>query len=105
MKIYPYHGRDSNSKHKNTPNKISKTIKWKKTEDQVEQIKDTIIEVLKKHGVKRAALFGSVVRGEATKESDVDLLVEFEEGKSLLDLAGLKIEIEKLLKEGGCSYL
>jgi len=79
--------------------------KMEKTENQVERIKDTIIEVLKKHGVKRAALFGSVVRGEATKESDVDLLVEFEEGKSLLDLAGLKIEIEKLLKEGGCSYL
>jgi len=38
------------------------------------------------------------VRGKATKESDVDLLVEFEEGKSLLDLADLKIEIEELLK-------
>ena len=69
-----------------------------KTENQVGQIKNTIIEVLKKHGVKRAALFGSVVRGKATEENDVDLLVEFEEGKSLLDLAGLKIEIEKLLK-------
>jgi len=55
--------------------------------------------------VKRAALFGSVVRGEATEKSDIDLLVEFEEGKSLLDLADLKIEIEELLKEGGCSYL
>jgi len=72
--------------------------KMEKTESQVEQIKNTIIEVLKKHGVKRAALFGSVVKGEATEKSDVDLLVEFEEGKSLLDLAGLKIEIEELLK-------
>jgi len=85
----------ANTKH--TKQK-DQTIKWKKTENQVEQIKNTIIEVLKKHGVKRAALFGSVVRGEATKESDVDLLVEFEKGKSLLDLAGLKIEIEELLK-------
>jgi len=66
---------------------------------QGEGIKESISAVLKKYGVKRAALFGSIARGEATEESDIDLLVEFEEGKSLLDLAGLKLELEDLLRK------
>jgi len=65
--------------------------------NQIEKIKDTIIEVSEKHDVKRAALFGSIVRGEATEESDIDLLVEFEGRKSLLDLAGLKLELQESL--------
>lgn len=65
--------------------------------DQIEEIKDTLIKLLKKYGVKRAALFGSIVRGEATKGSDIDLLIEFEGRKSLLDLVGLKLELQELL--------
>lgn len=46
-------------------------------------------------GVKRAALFGSYARGDATKDSDIDLLIEFRgKNKSLLDLAELKINLE-----------
>ncbi len=67
-------------------------------EDQIEEIKKTLIEVLRKHGVKKAALFGSIVRGEATEESDIDLLIEFEGRKSLLDLAGLKLELQEILR-------
>ncbi len=67
-------------------------------EDQIEEIKKTLIEVLRKHGVKKAALFGSIVRGEATEESDIDLLIEFEGRKSLLDLAGLKLDLQELLR-------
>ena len=51
-----------------------------------------------RYGVRKAALFGSIVRDEATEDSDIDLLVEFEPGKSLLDLAGLKSELERTLK-------
>lgn len=58
---------------------------------------ERIIDILRKNGVKRAALFGSIVRGEMTDESDVDLLVEFENRASLLDLSGLKIELEDAL--------
>jgi predicted nucleotidyltransferase len=53
--------------------------------------------VLKRFGVKRASLFGSSARGEDREDSDIDILVEFEVGKSLLDLAGLKIELEEVL--------
>jgi predicted nucleotidyltransferase len=55
---------------------------------------------LKRFGVKRASLFGSLARGEDREDSDIDILVEFEAGKSLLDLAGLKIELESFSAEG-----
>ncbi|TET89648.1 MAG: hypothetical protein E3J35_09575 [Methanomassiliicoccales archaeon] len=64
----------------------------------IDEIKDIIVKVLEKYRVKRAALFGSVVRGEATKESDIDLLIEFEGRRSLLDLAGLRLELQELLR-------
>ena len=64
---------------------------------KINQIKKKILPILKKNDIKRASLFGSVVRGEATEESDIDLLVEFKGEKSLLDLAGLKIELEEML--------
>ena len=53
---------------------------------------------LHKHQVKRASLFGSVVRGEDTEDSDIDLLVEFDGRKSLLDLVGLKLDLEDTLQ-------
>jgi len=65
--------------------------------NEIEEIKGIIIEALRKHGVRRASLFGSVVTGEATANSDIDILVEFEGRKSLLDLVGLKMELEDLL--------
>lgn len=66
--------------------------------NQIDEIKKVLLEVLRKYEVKRAALFGSIVKGEATAESDIDLLVEFEGRKSLLDLAGLKLELQELLR-------
>jgi len=68
-------------------------------ESQIDQLKKTLIDVLKRHDVKKAALFGSVVRGEATEESDIDLLVEFKGRKSLLDLAGLQLELQESLRK------
>ena len=58
-------------------------------------MKKTMLTVLKKHGVKKAALFGSVARRVATEDSDIDVLVEFGDGKSLLDLAGLKLDLQE----------
>ena len=53
--------------------------------------------ILKKYGVTRAGIFGSVVRGEARKDSDIDILVKIESRMSLLDFAGLKLELEEAL--------
>jgi len=65
--------------------------------EQAKEIKKVIIDTLKKSDVKKASLFGSVVRGDFTEKSDVDLLVEFKGKKSLLDLVRLKIKLEELL--------
>lgn len=63
----------------------------------IEEIKDKILPILKKYGVKRAGIFGSVARGESTEESDIDILVEIEGRMSLLEFAGLKLELEEIL--------
>lgn len=62
--------------------------------DQIQPVREMIIDILRRNGVKRASFFGSIVRGEMTEDSDVDLLVEFEGKKSLLDLVHLKNELE-----------
>ncbi|MBN1455464.1 MAG: nucleotidyltransferase family protein [Methanomicrobia archaeon] len=67
-------------------------------EEQLKELKTAIVAVLKQHEVKKAALFGSFARGEATEESDIDLLVEFEGRKSLLDLAGLQLDLQDTVK-------
>lgn len=54
-------------------------------------------EILLRHGVTRAGIFGSFSRGEADETSDVDLLVEVPRGTTLLDMAGLGIELEEAL--------
>jgi predicted nucleotidyltransferase len=53
--------------------------------------------VLKRYGVLRASVFGSRARGDATPGSDLDLLVEFEEGRTLFDLLALRLELEEVL--------
>ena len=66
--------------------------------EQAIQIKNRILNALRQNDVSRASLFGSVVRGELTEDSDIDILVEFKGKKSLLDLVGLKQELEEILK-------
>lgn len=57
---------------------------------QIDNYKSLILPILKKFGVLKASLFGSIARNELTKDSDIDILVEFQEDKSLLDLVGLQ---------------
>lgn len=58
------------------------------------EVKQKIVLILKRHQVSRAAIFGSQVTGGATENSDLDILVEFEGNKSLLDLVALKLDLE-----------
>ena len=68
--------------------------------NDIAKIKKKIVPILKSHDVKKAAVFGSFVRGENNKNSDIDILIEFrKDDKSLLDLVGLKLELEKKLSE------
>lgn len=61
----------------------------------LEQIKKKALPILKEAGVKKSSIFGSYVRGDQTRSSDVDILVELPEGSSLLDLIGLEMELKK----------
>ena len=58
-----------------------------------------IIPILKKYGVLRASLFGSVVRGDTHKNSDVDILVKVPKNKSLFDMMDIQFELEDALKK------
>jgi len=66
-------------------------------QDLVRSKRSDILRIAARHGATRVRLFGSVARGEAGEQSDVDFLVEMERGRSLLDRAALMLELETLL--------
>jgi len=57
-----------------------------------------ILQIAARHGARKVRVFGSVARGSARRGSDVDFLVDMEEGRSLLDHAALILDFERLLK-------
>jgi uncharacterized protein len=59
--------------------------------------RDQILSVAARHGASNVRVFGSVARGDADDDSDIDLLVEMEPGRSLLDHAALWLELQSLL--------
>ena len=63
----------------------------------LEEIKKKALPVLKKAGVTRSSIFGSYVRGEARKNSDIDILVDAPKGMSLFAFVGLQQELERAL--------
>jgi predicted nucleotidyltransferase len=64
----------------------------------IEEIKGKIIPILERYGIKKAAIFGSLAKGEAKTSSDVDILVEIKSDMSLIDFIGIKLELEEALK-------
>lgn len=59
--------------------------------------REEIIRTAMKYGARNVRVFGSAARGEATDHSDIDLLVDMEPGRSLLDLSGFHADMEGLL--------
>ena len=64
---------------------------------QIRQFAPQLIQIAQKHGISRIYVFGSVARGDSTDQSDVDFLVEMQEGASLFGVGGFCYESEKLL--------
>ncbi|MBS7626603.1 nucleotidyltransferase family protein [Candidatus Bathyarchaeota archaeon] len=62
-----------------------------------EEIYGKIIEVLKNQGAKKIAVFGSYVRGEERAGSDIDIIVEFSERKSLLEIVRMERDLSEAL--------
>jgi len=69
--------------------------------DQVlAQHRAAILRVAAAHGASNVRVFGSRARGEGGEQSDIDLLVELERGRTLLDLVRLKRELQDLTQRG-----
>ncbi len=65
----------------------------------INEIKQKVAPVLDRYNVKQADVFGSVARGEANPDSDVDILVEFEKFPSLVELIRMENDLERVLKK------
>ena len=64
------------------------------------EIINTIVSYLKENNVNEIGLFGSFARGEETMQSDIDLLVKYNRGTTLFDIARMKLELtEKIGRE------
>lgn len=62
--------------------------------------REDVLELMNKRGAYNVRVFGSVARGEARPDSDVDFLVQFREGTSIFDVAGLWGDLQELLGRG-----
>ena len=72
--------------------------------------REAILSVASKYGARNIRVFGSMAHGHFAEDSDLDLLIDLEPGRSLLDQVGFKLELENLLQrkvdvvvEGGIS--
>ena len=65
----------------------------------VKEKREEILRIAVKHGASNVRIFGSVARGDARPDSDLDVLVDMEPGRSLFDMGGLLVDLEGLL---GC---
>jgi len=63
----------------------------------LEKYREEILDLAARHGARNVRVFGSLARGEGREGSDLDLLVTLGEGRSLLDLVGLKQDLEDLV--------
>ncbi|MFA5514885.1 MAG: nucleotidyltransferase family protein [Desulfuromonadales bacterium] len=61
------------------------------------EIEQALVSILKNHDAARIAIFGSRARGDARPESDLDVLVDFRNAKSLLTLVGIERELSEAL--------
>jgi predicted nucleotidyltransferase len=63
----------------------------------LEAKRDDILLAADRHGARNVRVFGSVARGEAGPASDVDFLVKMDQGRSLIDLSTLVVDLQDLL--------
>lgn len=70
-----------------------------KLNEKIQRHRHEILGLAQKYGARNVRIFGSVARGEAREDSDIDVLVDLESGRSLLDLGGFLMDLQELL---GC---
>ena len=63
--------------------------------NNLKNIKNKLIPILKQNNIVKASIFGSYARGEETKKSDIDMMIKYKGKMSLLDLIGLEQELQE----------
>ena len=63
----------------------------------IERFRNEILSLAARHGASNVRVFGSLARGEDSEHSDLDLLIQLGEDRSLLDVVGLKLDLEDLI--------
>ncbi|MEW5710504.1 MAG: nucleotidyltransferase family protein [Pseudomonadota bacterium] len=66
--------------------------------EHLRQRRQEILEIAARHGACNVRVFGSTARGSEGTSSDIDLLVDMEEGRTLYDLVALQQDLERLLR-------
>jgi hypothetical protein len=67
------------------------------TKEAIQGKREAILEIARRYGAHDVRIFGSVARGDATEDSDLDIIVRFDPGRSLLDHGGLIMDLRELL--------
>ena len=67
------------------------------TLDEIRERRELILAIASRHGARNVRLFGSTARGTSGHDSDVDLLVELEPGRTLFDLGGLLVDLQSAI--------
>ncbi len=65
----------------------------KKSNDEIKELKPKIVKILKKHGIRKAGIFGSYARGENKKNSDIDIIIQPRKGMGL-EFVGVQLELQ-----------
>ena len=65
--------------------------------DIISDKRDTILQLIAQYGASNVRVFGSVARGEARQDSDVDFLVTFPDDKSIFEMVGLWLDLKQLM--------
>ena len=68
--------------------------------DRLQQLREEILQIARKHNAEKVYVFGSCARKEETPESDVDFVADFKEHSTLFNVVGLELDLADLL---GCS--
>lgn len=97
--LRPLHGMDGMTEETHDPegNIVPQASTMEVEDRDLESMIALMLPVLREHGVSKAGVYGSYARGEATDDSDLDVVVELPDDASLLDLVGLQLELQDLL--------